>query len=182
MSAIETQAEESSLLLALLTPAFERSESRAISEASKAEPVREGRLLAGHPLSSLERNAVSLSVNHAYRARGPVQGQHLYYVEAQKEYETPSSFEYAGCQSVSFYRVWLVQSQGQEPILLDEDFILTDCDYVEADFWSPFGYIQLPNGVFVLSYRHGYEDESYLILRLEGERLVKVIETSGGGC
>jgi hypothetical protein len=85
------------------------------------------------------------------------------------------------CEAVTIVQGWFTRA-GDRHAILQVGATVTDCDGVELRTSSPFLLIVPEGRNFVVVREHGYEDESFEILELRGNRLEPQLEVRGGGC
>jgi hypothetical protein len=116
----------------------------------------------GHPLNRAEREKEPIKVEVAYR--GTFDGVSLTYVEAHREYPRPSTWNDAGCNSVSAWRGWLrVDARGVTTIL-SPTLSLTDCDRKEDEFVQPLGVVVTNDVPHVIAILGGWESQDVGII------------------
>lgn len=131
-------------------------------------------------LSSEERARVEMSIKRLYRSKSGVNGEHLYYFEAEKQYKKTAAPSDQGCNDVSLFQGW-ISTQGKGGLgLMASHLMLTDCDMKGPSTTTPLGIMTLKNRTFLFVGEHGWEDESYTILELDNSGLYGVLETFGG--
>jgi len=136
-----------------------------------------------HYPSNAERRKARLIIGTLYRNREPIDGQRIYYVEAKKEYKNPFlSKTDPTCNTISFFKGWIVQNKRGALRLIDSRYILCDCDMKWATFTKLLGILPMRDRIFFITEDHGYEDESYRILELKGSRIKQVLNVYGGSC
>jgi hypothetical protein len=108
-------------------------------------------------------------------------GQYIYYLEANREYTKPRTFNHSECPGVTFFKCFLKKENGKFSFL-DRDLIITDCDWKYAITITPFGIIKVGNRNVIVIQKNYYESESYHLLELGSSNLREVISLSGGGC
>jgi hypothetical protein len=160
---------------------FDQDESAELDRLRAESPPRsEISSLPAFSLSREERGRVTMSITKLYRSSSVVNGEHLYYFEAEKEYQNPAPSKNQGCNDVSLFQGW-ISTMGKGGMgLLAGQVTLTDCDRKGPDTVTPFGIMKIDNRVFLFVTEHGWESESYLILELNNSGLHRVLETVGG--
>lgn len=79
-------------------------------------------------LTKEERAKIERSITKLYRAKSPVNGEYLYYFEAQKIYSKAVADISRDCEDISLYRGW-ISTQGKAGLgLMDSQLTFTDCD------------------------------------------------------
>jgi hypothetical protein len=86
-----------------------------------------------------------------------------------------------GCDDIVVVQGWFASSP-KEVTLLQANAKLTDCDAKELRTATPLILISADARTFVVVREHGYEDESFAVFELRGDRLHSVLEVPGGGC
>lgn len=114
-----------------------------------------------------------------YRSSVRLNGEHLYYFEAEKHKTSTTSTE-PGCDDITLFQGWVSADEKGGMGLLDSRVFVTDCDMKGPSFTTPLGILKLKDATFVFASEHGWEDESYWILELNTSGLHKVLETYGG--
>jgi hypothetical protein len=136
-----------------------------------------------HYPSNAERRKARLIISRLYRNREPIYGQRIYYVEAKKEYKNPFFSKTApSCNTISFFKGWIIQNKSGALRLIDSRFILSDCDMKTATSTKLLGILPIRGRIFFIAEEHGYEEESYEILELKGSRVKRMLKVFGGSC
>lgn len=162
---LEGQARESADLSSLVKSSFEKAEQ---ARMPKTNPWRDAWTPA--------------TLQKLYRSRARVNGQHIYYFEAEKQYENRPGSADPSCKDVSFFQGWIMRRSDERLILMSSSLALTDCDMKTERSTAPFGVIAIKDRTFLIAEEHGYEDESYIIFEIRGSTIRRVLEASGGGC
>lgn len=115
-----------------------------------------------------------------YRSRSRLNGEYLYYFDAQKKHGRATVSLDRGCNDISIFQGWVMADARGGLGLLDSRRYLTDCDLKGPSFATPLGILKLKNATYIFVSEHGWEDESYWILELDASGLHKVLETFGG--
>jgi hypothetical protein len=129
-------------------------------------------------LSSEDRAKVEASLTVLYGSSSVVNGKHVYYFEAEKQYQTRTASD-PGCYDVSLFQGWISTDEKGGMGLMAGNFVFTDCDRKGPSTMIPVGIITLKDQVFLFVREHGWEDESYTILELNQSRLQRVLQTVG---
>ena len=129
-------------------------------------------------LSSEDRAKVEASLTVLYGSSSVVNGKHVYYFEAEKQYQTRTASD-PGCYDVSLFQGWISTDGKGGMGLMANNFVFTDCDRKGPSTMIPVGIITLKDQVFLFVREHGWEDESYTILELNQSRLQRVLQTVG---
>ena len=160
---------------------FDQDESAELDRLrAESRPGSEILSLPAFLLSREERRRVAISITKLYRSSSVVNGEHLYYFEAEKEYQNPAPSRNQGCNDVSLFQGW-ISTMGKGGMgLLAGHVTFTDCDRKGPSTATPFGIMKIDNRVFLFVSEHGWESESYLILELDNSGLHRVLETVGG--
>lgn len=119
--------------------------------------------------------AKSAELKTLYRSKSRVDGEYLYYFEAEQK--MPANRD---CPDIALFQGWTTADELGGMGLLDSRQYLTDCDLKGPSFMTPLGLLRLQNMTYLFVTEHGWEDESYLILELAKSGLHKVLETFGG--
>jgi hypothetical protein len=173
---IINSSQERVRITSLIRPAFDKSEG--------IKPPGIGSLgSVVHYPSNAERRKARLIISRLYRNREPIDGQRIYYVEAKKEYKNPLfSRTDPSCNTISFFKGWIMQNKRGGLRLIDSRYILSDCDMKAATLTKLLGILSIRDRIFFITEDHGYEDESYEILELKGSRIKQVLKVYGGAC
>jgi hypothetical protein len=115
-----------------------------------------------------------------YRSGSRLNGEYLYYFEAEKKLARATVSTDRGCNDISLFQGWITADARGGMGLLDSRKFLTDCDRKGPSSGTPLGTLRLKNATYLFVSEHGWEDESYLILELDASGLHKVLETFGG--
>jgi hypothetical protein len=177
---IKPESVEATELLSFVKQLFDEAETAELDKIP-AEQLQE--MKAFTPFVSLSRDArakVKMSLTTLSRSKSTLNGKHLYYFEAEKQYEKPATSRDPGCNDVSLFQGWIDATERGGLGLIDSRLFLTNCDMKGPSFATPLGTMTLKNQIFVFVSEHGWEDESYLILELNNSGLHKVLETFGG--
>lgn len=116
---------------------------------------------------------VEASVTVLYRNNSVVNGEHLYYFEAEKQYPKQ------GCSDVSLFQGWISEDERHGLGLMASNFVRTDCDRKGPSTMIPVGTMKLQEQIFLFVREHGWESESYIILELNQSGLHRVLQTVG---
>ena len=127
-----------------------------------------------------ERAKVKMSITQLRRSKSSLNGKHLYYFEAEKQYGQPAASTDPRCNDVSLFQGWMEATERGGLGLMDSRLFLTNCDRKGPGSATPLGIMSLKHQIFVFVSEHGWEDESYIILELSNSGLHKVLETFGG--
>jgi hypothetical protein len=119
-------------------------------------------------------------LKNLYRSASRLNGEYLYYFDAQKKHERATISTDRGCNDISLYQGWITADARGGLGLVDSRNFLTDCDLKGPSFATPLGMLRLKNATYLFISEHGWEDESYLILEFDRSGLHKVLETFGG--
>jgi hypothetical protein len=174
---VNANSSEDKDILSFVKQVFDEQETQELNRI-RAERTPAGGELSMLSLSSEERKHVGLSATILYRTKSPVNGEHIYYFEAQKEYKASQNGR--ACSDISLFQGW-ISTQGKGGLgLMDSNLVFTDCDIKGPSFMTPLGVMTLKDRAFLFVTEHGWEDESYLILELNNSGLHRVLETFGG--
>jgi hypothetical protein len=180
MIEIKTENVEGADLLSFIKQLFDEAETAELNKI-RAEQLPE--IEASTPffsLSSEARAKVRMSITKLYRTKSSLNGKHLYYFEAEKQYEKPATSTDPSCNDVSLFQGWMEATERGGLGLMDSRLFLTNCDKKGPSSATPLGIMTLKNEIFLFVSEHGWEDESYMILELSNSGLHKVLETFGG--
>lgn len=130
-------------------------------------------------LSSEERAKVETSLTVLYRSSSVVNGEHVYYFEAEKQYQKRTTSGGLGCNDVSLFQGWIARDEREGLGLMAGNLVFTDCDRKGPSTMIPLGMMTLKDQVFLFVREHGWEDESYTILELSQSGLHRVLQTIG---
>jgi hypothetical protein len=173
---IINSSKERRRITSFIRPAFDKSEGIKPPGIDSLEPFV-------HYPSSAERRKARLIISRLYRNREPIDGQRIYYVEAKKEYKNPFfSKTDPSCNTISFFKGWVVQNKRGGLGLIDSRYILSDCDMKATTLTKLLGILPMRDRIFFITEDHGYESESYRILELKGSRIKQVLKVYGGAC
>jgi len=173
---IMNSSKERRRIASFVRPAFDKSEGIKPPGIGSLEPY------VHHP-SNAERRKARLIISRLYRNREIIDGQRIYYVEAKKEYKNPFfSKTDPSCNTISFFKGWIVQNKRGALRLIDSRYILSDCDMKATTLTKLLGILPIRDRIFFITEDHGYEDESYRILELKGSRIKQVLKVYGGAC
>jgi hypothetical protein len=168
-------------LVAFLQPLFDRAEDQAVTATGPGRLLEGPLRPQGRLVSRVERQRLRPTLARAYRSDTALSDEYLYHVQVQKEYANLPGSSVAGCP-VSFFQGWMWGKGDSGFRLLDQELALTDCEFINVRKQHPLGLVSIAGASFVVVQTHGYEDESYLVLRVDRENLRRVLETGGGGC
>lgn len=158
-----------------IQPTFEKMESLKVSELIAISQ------LSVYPPKG-ERRTVGLSLSKLYKSRFAINGQYYYYFEAKKEYKKKASANDPYCNNISFFKGWILQNHRGDLMFVDAQLSLTDCDTKGIEITKLLGSLTIKDRIYVITEDHGYEDESYSILEINGARINRVIKVYGGSC
>jgi len=131
----------------------------------------------------LERPAaiakVETSLTDLYRSSSIVNGKHIYYFDAEKQYPKLTASGQPACGDVSLFKGWISADEKGGLGLMDSIFFFTDCDRKGPSTMIPVGMMRLKEQTFLFVREHGWESESYIILELNESGLDRVLETVG---
>jgi hypothetical protein len=128
----------------------------------------------------LFEKAETAELKHLYRSMLRLNGEYLYYFEAQQKHATSVNSNDRGCNDISIFQGWITAEVRGGIGLLESRTFSTDCDMKGPSFTTPHALLRLNNTSYLFVTEHGWEDESYLILELDNSGLHKVLETYGG--
>jgi hypothetical protein len=101
--------------------------------------------------------------------------------EASRRLGGRSSEGNAGCDDIVIVQGWFATSLDGFT-LVQAHGTATDCDSKELRTTTPLLLIVADARTFVVVREHGYEDESFAVFELRGNRLQPALEVPGGGC
>jgi len=130
-------------------------------------------------LSSEERAKVETSLTVLYRSSSVVNGEHVYYFEAEKQYQKRTTSGGPGCNDVSLFQGWIARDERDGLGLMAGNLVFTDCDKKGPSTMIPLGIMTLRDQVFLFVREHGWEAESYTILEIHQSGLHRVLQTIG---
>src|SRR5215813_2314798 len=173
---IINSSREGRRITSFVRPAFDKSEGIKPTGIGSLKPYP-------HYPSNAERRKARLIIDRLYRNREPIDGQRIYYVEAKKEYKNLYfSKTDPSCNTISFFKGWIIQNKRGVLRLIDRRHILSDCDMKAATSTKLLGILPMRDRIFFITEDHGYEDEGYRILELKGSRIKQVLNVYGGSC
>lgn len=177
MIEIKTESVEAVDLLSFIKQLFDEAETAELNKI-RAEQLSEiKKSTSFFSLSSEARAKVKMSITQLRRSKSTLNGKHLYYFEAEKQYENSTD---PGCNDVSLFQGWMEATEHGGLGLMDSRLFLTNCDRKGPSSATPLGIMTLKHEIFLFVSEHGWEDESYVILELSNSGLHKVLETFGG--
>lgn len=122
---------------------------------------------------------VETSLTVLYRSSAVVNGEHIYYFEAEKQYPKQTATGEPGCNDVSLFQGWVSADEKGSMDLMDNNFVFTDCDRKGPSTMIPLGLTTLQEQTFLFVREHGWESEDYIILELNKSGLDRVLQTVG---
>lgn len=122
---------------------------------------------------------VETSLTILYRSSNVVDGDHIYYFEAEKQYPKRTASGDLDCYDVSLFQGWISADEKGGVGLMDNNFVFTDCDRKGPSTMIPVGMTTLGEQTFLFVREHGWESESYTILELNQTGLHRVLQTDG---
>lgn len=158
---------------------FEDAETDELNRIRGQRPVPEFPIRQ-FSLTKEERANTVASITKLYRSKSLVNGEHLYYFEAEKSYAQLTAQGTRTCEDISLFRGWILTQDKGGLGLLDSQLMLTDCDRKGPSTATPLGIMTLKSQTFLFVSEHGWEDERYVILELDNSGLHRVLETRGG--
>jgi hypothetical protein len=176
-SMIESKPEPDGLA-SFIKEVFDSEETTKVEKLATDDPTITASLFSfGLPESAAERTRADV-ITTFYRSESPINGEHLYYFRARKEYKLPRS---ASSGHVSLFSGWAsveTRQGGQMGLILGE-IVFTDTDMKGPTTSLPLGILKLSGRSFIFVEEHGWEDESYVVLELNGG-IHRLLETFGG--
>ena len=177
MIEIKPESTEAAELLSFIKQLFDEAETAELNKI-RAEQLSEiKKSTSFFSLSSEARAKIKMSITQLRRSKSTLNGKHLYYFEAEKQYENSTD---PGCNDVSLFQGWMEATERGGLGLMDSRLFLTNCDRKGPSSATPLGIMTLKHEIFLFVSEHGWEDESYVILELSNSGLHKVLETFGG--
>lgn len=176
-SMIESKPEPDGLT-SFIQEVFDAEETEKIERLATDDPSGTASLFKfGLPESAAERKRAEKKTKF-YRSESPINGEYLYYFQARKEYEIP---RLASSGHVSLFSGWasVEASQGGQLGLIRSEIVFTDTDMKGSTTSLPLGILKLSGRTFIFVEEHGWEDESYVVLELNGG-IHRLLETFGG--
>ena len=131
-------------------------------------------------VQQISDKARGAKLKRLYRSMLRLNGEYLYYFEAEKQHERATVSTDRGCNDISLFQGWITADTRGGMGLLADRYFLTDCDMKGPSSMTPLSILRLKNATYVFVTEHGWEDESYLIFELDNSALHKVLETFGG--
>ena len=122
---------------------------------------------------------VQTSLTVLFRSSSVVNGEQVYYFEAEKQYPKRTASGDPACYDVSLFQGWVSIDEKGGVGLMDSNFVFTDCDRKGPSTMIPLGTMKLKEQIFLFVREHGWEDESYIILELNQSGLHRVLQTVG---
>jgi hypothetical protein len=131
-------------------------------------------------MSKEERAKVQVAVTRLYRTNSLVNGEHVYYFEAEKQYQKPTTLRDQGCHDISLLQGWISTDEKGGVGLNASQLVFTDCDKKGPTTMVPLALMRFKDRTFLFVTEHGWESASYTILELDTSGLHKLLETAGG--
>jgi hypothetical protein len=125
-------------------------------------------------------DAAKAELKTLYRSSLRLNGEYLYYVEAEKQQKRPPGSRDEGCNDITLFHGWISADEKGGMGLFDSRVFQTDCDMKGPSSSTPLGIMKLKDITYIFVTEHGWEDESYWIIGLDKSGLHKVLETYGG--
>lgn len=122
---------------------------------------------------------VEASLTVLYRTSYVVDGKHIYYFEAEKQYPKRTASGGPGCYDASLFQGWISADARGGMGLMDSNFVFTDCDRKGPSTMIPLGVVTFQEQTFLFVREHGWESEDYIILELNKSGLDRVLQTVG---
>ncbi len=180
-SMIESKPEPDGLT-SIIKDVFDAEETIKIERLATDDPSGTASLFRfGLPESAAERKRAEKTITKFHRSESPINGEYLYYFKAKKEYEMPRLDGHSSSGHVSLFSGWATveaRQGGSSGIILSE-IVFTDTDMKGPTTSLPLGILKLSGRTFIFVEEHGWEDESYLVLELNGG-IHRLLETFGG--
>lgn len=173
---IETVSTQGKDISSFIKQIFDVEETVEIDRMRSETPAAIPSLASS--LSAEERAKVETSLTVLYRSNSVVNGKHVYYFEAEKQYEKRTNSGEPGCNDVSLFQGWISTDERGGMGWMAGKLVFTDCDRKGPSTMIPMGLMTLKDQVFLFVREHGWEDESYTILELKSG-LHRVLLTVG---
>lgn len=122
---------------------------------------------------------VEASLTVLHRTSYVVDGKHIYYFEAEKQYPKRTASGESDCYDVSLFQGWISADEKGGLGLMDSNFVFTNCDRKGPSTMIPLGVMTLREQTFLFVREHGWESEDYIILELNKSGLDRVLQTVG---
>jgi hypothetical protein len=165
-------------LTSFIKEAFDAEETMKIERLANSDPSGTASLFKfGLSESAAVRKKAEM-ITKFYRSESPINGEYLYYFQATKKYEIP---RLASSGHVSLFSGWAsvaAREEGQLGVILSE-IVFTDTDMKGPTTSLPLGVLKVSGRTFIFVEEHGWENESYVILELNGG-IHRLLETFGG--
>ncbi len=173
---IDPGSEQAKDLLSEVRAKWEELEAESIALfLSKFNPI-EGRLrFEGHPIEEQARQGAPFEGIELWRG-SLAAGRALYRLEAVREYPKPENFHDAGCNSVTHFSTWFLESTHGKLSILDPRADLSDCDYKSVQSITPIALFSLDGQDFVVTLGSGWDQDAYEIFSVGPDGVV--LETS----
>jgi hypothetical protein len=167
---------EAQEFLVILKVFVNRLESAQVETVAREHGVTERRLpYSGHPLEVAERRKVPVTLTKIYRTQTEMQGNWTYYVEAEKRYPN-------GCPALTLWGGWVLKDSFGKLTPVGQGVALTDCDAKGMYFGEPMGVLVVQDQSFIVVQSHGWDDETYSILKVSERQVDLMLTVPGGGC
>ena len=177
---INTASTEANEISSFVKQIFTGIETEEIDRMRAETPPAITNLPLMFSLSKEERAKIEVSLTRLYRSNSVVNGEHIYYFEAEKYYQRPTTSRNPGCDDISALQGWISADAKGGIGLMENLLVFTDCDRKGPSTMIPLGMMRLKDRTFLFVIEHGWEDASYTILELDTSGLHRVLETVGG--
>lgn len=185
---LKTDTKTRKRLLPLIVSAFNKNEAKQIIalDHQNKENKKSGNIeFKKFTPIYMQRKLIPITITKLSRSRTILNGFHIYYIEARREYNKRKTDHDPSCPVVSIFNSWVIQDKDGVFNMLDESSIITDCDGKEGGkegaSVTPLGTIKIDNRAFIVTEEHGYEDEGYVILEFKNRKIKQLLTVAGGG-
>ena len=165
-------------LTSFIKDAFDAEETMKIERLATDDPIGTESLFKFGLSESAAVRKRAETITKFYRSESPINGEYLYYFQATKKYEIP---RLASSGHVSLFSGWATvaaRQEGQLGVIVSE-IVFTDTDMKGPTTSLPLGVLKIGGRTFIFVEEHGWENESYVILELNGG-IHRLLETFGG--
>ena len=180
MIEIKTDSVEVADIVPFVKQVFDEAETAELTRIRAERPAPIQLSTPVFTLSSEARRKIMISITKLYRTNSKGNGEPLYYFEAEKQYPISVAPIGQDCNDVTIFQGWISASDKGGLGLIDSRLFLTNCDRKGPSTTTPLGSMTLNSDTFLFISEHGWEDESYTILRLDNSGLHRILETFGG--
>jgi hypothetical protein len=160
-------------LLEVLGPELNRTEDSQLRRIRSATGWR-------HPVDDRDRHETPARIEAWYRAPGERPGATVSYVEVVRSYEPGPEDE--GCGLDTYFSGWVFEDPSRrDGIRIRIAAHATYCDREGTLYMLPFGRMLTGGKMFWIYQLSGWDEEWYVVTRVERDRATPVIEYFGGG-